>query len=210
MAQVNFPRQYVLNNLNVPPELAGTLHLSEWQSIRQALMSGAEEGFCIACGIEWLVCCLFSFPCIFCCHPCFQVAFSQSQIRSKISTINRAVFHGRPVVTLMNDMVIINTALIARPNGMPAGMGQMAYASAHVVQQPGPGGTIALAEAQLVDPVAAMQPNPTFATVRTMAVTVPQGATAGYTLKVTAPDGSTVSVVVPPNVMPGQTMTVQY
>jgi hypothetical protein len=66
----------------VPPMISDFIPPNEWVALCSSYNKAYTEAGCCVCGAEWLICCLFAFPCIFCCHPCLFTC-------AKASTLDR-------------------------------------------------------------------------------------------------------------------------
>jgi len=58
----------------VPQDVEGMLRLEEWADIAEAFDQSNDDGHSSACFLELIVCVLFAFPLIFCCHFCLATS----------------------------------------------------------------------------------------------------------------------------------------
>lgn len=55
---------------SMPLQLQGQLDAGHWNAIRSAMINVMNTAQSMTCLMEWGICCVFAFPCIFCCHQC--------------------------------------------------------------------------------------------------------------------------------------------
>lgn len=141
----------------IPGHLRDFLRADQWNLIVDAVNCSQNEATCVVCFGEWACCLLFSFPCIFCFHPCFDSAMERSLLQRyrcyytnalytvpiliiysdscctrtrKLRDVNAIAFSGLPVLTYSgHDSVLINTDLLDELNCISP-----IYASAAVVE----------------------------------------------------------------------------
>lgn len=66
---------------HMPPGLSDFLSASQWNAIRGAVTQAESSAQSMTCLVEWGICCVFAFPCIFCCHGCLYQSVMDSQMR---------------------------------------------------------------------------------------------------------------------------------
>jgi hypothetical protein len=97
---------------NTPAEFRDWLPDHLWTKLSGLVHDSFREANCLACAIEWCICLLFLFPCIFLCHPCLAELF-MSNLQSKCRQFNTVHFNGRPVVISSGrNELLVNTDLI--------------------------------------------------------------------------------------------------
>jgi len=67
-------------NVIVPRDLESFILPSQWAAICDAMESSRMQGTFLSCATELVICVIFAFPCIFCCHPCFYQVFTQCEM----------------------------------------------------------------------------------------------------------------------------------
>jgi hypothetical protein len=158
-----------------------------------------SSGECMACAVEWGVCCITGFWCIFCCHACISQQFSINQVRGECNKINAMFFGGRPVfspgpsgcILVNTDMMGQQIAMVPAPQFIPVPIGGPTM----------PG----------YQPIPTAQPVPAEgAAPRSLSVVVPPGAEPGSLLTVTTPEGQSIQVSVPAGAYAGYEFKVQY
>eukprot|EP01038_Epipyxis_sp_PR26KG_P015964 gene15964-21664_t len=242
MSAVLLTHMVLMSSDAVPPQLSSIMSPSQWAAIRATYNRAKNDACCYVCAGEWLCCLLFSFPCIFCCHPCFENLLIRDLLRNEAATVNRAYFGGKFVVEPVPDGILIHTATLNTYNAEQQGLATpIVYApqggnytaapqnynappptqyvpagGAYYSGPPPTGqqyGTVPIVEAVPVsaynEPVKQPQPQVT-QTAKSMMVKIPPQVQAGAILTVMTPEGSTIQITVPPGVVPGQDITVQY
>lgn len=190
-------------NPTMPSELRhANFNPSAWSMLVKELGVAESDACCCACAIEWAVCLLIGFPCIFCCHPLIQKGFQLDKEKNKIIMINNSFFNGNPVVVVEGaDHILVN----------------LDYITGHIqVEQPNDSNPIYAGGGSVPVATAAYVPNDAEVTVvkpeiqQTMKVVIPEGCAAGSVLTVAAPNGTQVQVTVPEGVKGGSEITIQY
>jgi len=217
----------------MPGDLGNFMSQSHWSAVCDCVNSSTANATCFACAAEWGCCCLTGFFCIFLCHPCIYKMIKDQQLQDKLHSLNYSLYGGKPVMSYSDSKIIINCGNINSVNtintqpSMPVGSQPvgMNYAPQYAPQQPQPQYNPVVANAVyqpqqqaypaynqpvmvnatpvMAAPVIQQQSN-------MMNVTIPEGASGGSVMTVMAPNGTMISVTVPPNMKPGQEITVQY
>lgn len=77
---------YVINQAtlrahgSVPVEIAAYISPAEYSSVCSEVNRIASESMMMTCGIEFGICCITGFFCIFCAHPCIQEMIISSNL----------------------------------------------------------------------------------------------------------------------------------
>ena len=63
------------------PALSEILSPTQYQAICSAVSTARNNACCYACAVEWGVCLITQFWCIFCCHACIENQFAHGQLQ---------------------------------------------------------------------------------------------------------------------------------
>jgi hypothetical protein len=69
-----------LNPQSIPANLNGLIDPNQWSHICTALVNRKGDSFCMTCAIEFGICCITGFFCIFCCHGCLENVVQQGTL----------------------------------------------------------------------------------------------------------------------------------
>lgn len=204
MVLVRISLDNLKNNPSMPVELRNAgFNETAWSHLRTEMELADNDACCYACAVEWCVCLLLGFPCIFCCHPMVQQGFKTDKVKNKCIMINNAYFNGNPVVVIESgEYIVVNLDYVQ-------GHIQVAEPSYNPVAGGG-GRGIPIATAAYIDTDKIEQVKPAQQEVNTMKVVIPEGCSAGSVLIVAAPNGTQVQVVVPEGVFGGNEITIEY
>jgi len=236
MPVIVIPHRVVSQGAPVP-ELNGFMDARLWSMFCADIRNVVGQGDCIACAIEWGVCCVTGIWCIFFCHPCIAGCINGDRVRQECNKFNAQHYGGRPVFSAgPNSSIMVNTdmmgqsiALVPVPTQLvyPGGQPQMAYPGsppqmAYPGGQPQPYPAYPPVAQASLSPVGATMPGyqsvPTAQPIspmppggpHVMNVVVPAGVVPGSMLTVATPDGQTIQVTVPDGIVAGQEFKVQY
>ena len=121
----------------MPAALMSFVPVQCYQELSQAYFSQAQSKMGCACMIEWLVCLLTGFFCIFCCHQCLLACFiDQPALQASCDNLNSRYFGGARVMYLGGNQVCFDSSRVIRQGGSQPQQVQAPVIQFIVQQQP--------------------------------------------------------------------------
>eukprot|EP01031_Cornospumella_fuschlensis_P033433 gene33433-40444_t len=204
---------------HMPNSLLPYMDAGQWQAINASMNSVTSQATCLICMVEWGICLVFCFPCIFCCHGCLTKSFLDGNWQSECRKLNNSLFAGRPVLHGMGSSLTVNTDMLQPAPQMIIQQHSPMYAPAVMTAQPVMATAVPIQDNQVTykedetnRPSAPDLPaGSSFgSSTHTMTVTIPPNTPPGALLTVSSPTGQMVQVQVGPQHRPGDQITVQY
>ena len=198
------PEQLIFTSAMIPAEIESAIDSSLWIQVVERYQRARDDAFRWACLSECCCCVLFSFPCIFCCHPVIEPIFLDNKLRDRMNQLNQTYFYSRPVFTIISDdqnnrSLVINTDYMYQGTNISYVPPNMPYITVTEVSR--------MNKDEI--PIAAAVPI-TSNTMRSMTVAIPEGVSTGDVIIVHAPTGEQLQVTIPPNVTTNEIITIQY
>ena len=192
--------QLIFTSAMMPVEVENIIDSNLWIQVVEGYHKARDDAFRWTCLSECCCCVLFSFPCIFCCHPVIEPLVLDTKLRDRMSKLNSIYYFNRPVFSVNDDRsLVINTDYM--------------YQGSNISYVPPNMPFITVTEVSRMNkdaiPMAAAVPI-TGNTMRSMTAAIPEGVSAGDIIIVHAPTGEQLQVVIPPNVATNEIITIQY
>lgn len=192
--------QLIFTSAIMPAEVENVIDGNLWIQVVEGYHKARNDAFTWACASECCCCVLFSFPCIFCCHPVIEPLFLETQLRDRMSKLNSIYYFNRPVFSVNDDRsLVINTDYMYQGTNISYVPPNMPY--------------ITVTEVSTMNkdaiPIASAAPI-TGNIMRSMTAAIPEGVSPGDVIIVHAPTGEKLQIVIPPNVATNEIITIQY